>query len=149
MKTLFYSSQGKLTLFPLLCRNLQQINGLSYGSNKNLLNVLPLRTASQSFSNFHIHFETGQRRNKKFYLFYSECIIYWCSSSSSLFLEIRLLPVYFKSSLIHFHIFSTCLTKNQPVWSLSRAMRLSASELLYSFISTFHVLGRIYSSFFV
>lgn len=144
---LFYSSQGKLKTFLLLCRTLKQTNGFSFGSVRNVLNVLPLRTASQSFSHFHIHSETGQRRNKKFSIFYSECIIHRWSSSFSLFLESDCCQL--KSFLIHLHSFSTCLIKNRPVCSLSRTMRLAASEISHSCSSRFYVLGRIYSSFFV
>lgn len=43
---------------------IMQKHGLSYKSKRNLLNVLPLRTASPSFPNFQIHFETEQRKKK-------------------------------------------------------------------------------------
>lgn len=66
---------------------IMQKHGLSYKSKRNLLNVLPLRTASPSFPNFQIHFET-ELRKKKFYMYYAEYIMHWYSSSSSIFLEI-------------------------------------------------------------
>lgn len=125
---LFYSSKWKVNIFLLSCRNLQKINELSYASSGNLLNVLPLRTA-----NFHSYFETRQRKNMKFYIFYA-LSIYQCSPSYSLFLEIWLYFkawVYFKSSLIYFLIFSAHLTKNWLVCFLSRAIRLATFINIY------------------
>lgn len=59
------------------------------------------------------------------------------------------LSVYFTSSLINFCIFSTCFTKTDSVCSLFKAVRLAASEIVYSFISRFYILGGIYSCFFL
>lgn len=126
---------------------IMQKHGLSYKSNRNLLNVLPLRTASPSFPNFQIHFEIGQRRKKKFHMYYAEYIMHWYSSSSSIFLEIWLVSLCY-ILLDKLLIFSTCFTKTESVYSLSKAMRLVVSKTVYSFISRFYVLAGIYSCFF-